>query len=426
MALTAEEMQQMEDFLAAKGIHCDTKQGQPTLADLLLSVKENGEGQYITIKDLGAVIKSGTYDDTTWHDLELLADADKLDETYKRGTAFMSTMEGYDCPFLYIGSADFIGANGETLPHRGMIMPMYLTAHACQFSQYPAFYYCSSKVAAGTYYVHFSDTWGNQIKDGQRDYKFTLTKDAGVGYLISGFRSGYYAFDTSQLTIRVYQPDGITINETVQAEMVTDTTDLTMLCDIGYKQSGDVNDMRQVFQGCNDWDISAMMQWLNSVQPAGKWWAKKGKWDLAPDQLSSQDGFLSYLPEELRAVMKTVQVKTWKNTVNNADSDYSLTYCKAFLPSLEQMYIVPQKADEGGVLQYWKDRVGLDSPRAWYQATPELVMTKVSAKTSAQWYWLRSAYRGYSYGPWNVSSSGYVDDYDDACDASYALPIIVI
>ena len=425
MALTAEELQQVEKYLAEKGIDCDTKQGQPSLADLLLSINENGIGQYVTIKDLGVVIKSGTYDDTTWHDLELLADADKMGETYEVGTAFMSTMEGYDCPFLYIGTRDFVGADGVTMPHRTMLMPAYITSHACQFSQYPAFYYCSSKVTAGTYYVHFSDTWGNQIKDGQRDYKFTLTKDVGVGYLIGGFRSGYSAFSSSQLTIYVYQSDGITISETVTAEMVTDTSGLTLLCDIGYKQSGDVNDMRQVFQGCNDWDISAIMQWLNSTAKAGKWWAKKGKFDLAPSQLSSQDGFLSYLPEELRAVMKTVQVKTWKNTINNKDADYSLTYCKAFLPSLEEMYIVNQKAGEGSVIPYWKDRVGLDSPRAWYQATPELVMTRVSAKTSANWYRLRSASRGSSYSSWNVYSSGYVN-YNDSFNSYYALPIIVI
>lgn len=68
-----------------------------------------------------------------------------------------------------------------------------------------------------------------------------------------------------------------------------------------------------------------------------------------------------------------------------------------FLPSLEQMYIKPQIAGEGEAFDYYK------------QNTIELIKYRVSSHTNAEYYWLRSAYRGSSRHAWSVLLSGYVD-----------------
>ena len=70
--------------------------------------------------------------------------------------------------------------------------------------------------------------------------------------------------------------------------------------------------------------------------------------DIAPDQLTTKAGFLSGCSEAFINVIKPVAVKTYLNTVQDAEiGEYEITYDKGFLPSSEEMYITPQKAGEG-------------------------------------------------------------------------------
>lgn len=85
-----------------------------------------------------------------------------------------------------------------------------------------------------------------------------------------------------------------------------------------------------------------------------------------------------------------------------------VTYDKVILPSLEQMYIVPQISGEGEAHQYYKELNGTDTPYKQYGTFPELVTYAIENHSSAQNVRLRSAYRSSAYTTWNVTASGYV------------------
>ena len=149
--------------------------------------------------------------------------------------------------------------------------------------------------------------------------------------------------------------------------------------------------------------------------------------DIAPDQLSTIAGFLSGCSESFIQVIKPVGVKTYLNTTQDAEiGEYEMVYDKIFLPSLEEMYITPQKTGEGDVHEYWKRASGRTEPFAWYTSYPELVHYAVENHTSAQGVRLRSASRGFSYITWHVSTSGYVHSSFGASHAFRFSPLVVL
>ena len=406
-----------------------SEHSDPTDDDKMMILDSNNSGKYFTLLELANKIRTDKYIDKTWSDIEALADSGQFN--YEVGTAFTGTMESYDCPWVYVGSRDFVSVDGSTLTNRPIFMPLYATSHSFMYQQYPAFYYAKKKLTAGTYYVHFATKWGQKLADDCLDWEFTVTKDIPVGARLSGFRYGYYSSawtaGSNGMTLRVYDSNGIDILETVSISQCTDTTNKTLICEIGTKRSGNVNDIYSTFLCGNEWELSGIRQWLNSGEKTGKWWSSKGKFDLAPAELNNVDGFLTLIPEELRAVAKTVKIKTALNTVNYASGSYSETFDKVFLPSLEELFINPQRSGEGNYLQYWKERLNIDSPLGWYSSNINdgLKIGRVNAKTTPSYIWLRSCISSAMYHSWFINTSGCVNG--NYCCYSYcALPLIVI
>ena len=148
--------------------------------------------------------------------------------------------------------------------------------------------------------------------------------------------------------------------------------------------------------------------------------------DIAPDQLSTIAGFLSGCSESFIQVIKPVGVKTYLNTTQDSEIGESETvYDKVFLPSLEEMYITPQKAGEGDVHEYWKRASGRTEPFEQYGTYPELIHYAVENHTSAQYVRLRSASRGNSLSAWHVYSSGSVGN-GHADGAGRFSPLVVL
>ena len=402
---------------------------EPADTDNFIVLDSNKKGKYFTLLELAKKINTDKYIDKTWSDIEALADSGQFN--YEVGTAFTGTMEGYECPWIYVGSDDFISADGSTLTNRPIFMPLYATSHSFMYQQYPAFYYAKKKLTAGTYYVHFATKLGEKLVDDCLDWEFTVTKDIPVGARLSGFRYGYYSSawvaGSDGMTLRVYADNGIDILETVAISQCTDTTNKTKLCEIGAKRTGNVNDIYSTFLCGNEWELSEIRQWLNSGEKAGKWWSPKSKFDLAPSELNNVDGFLTLIPEELRAVIKTVKIKTALNTVNYASGKYSETFDKVFMPSLEQMFVQKQREGEGNYLPYWKERLNLDSPIGWYSSNINdgLKIGRVNAKTIPSYIWLRSCISNSSYFSWLVYTSGFIDN-SSCCYSRCVLPLVVI
>ena len=179
--------------------------------------------------------------------------------------------------------------------------------------------------------------------------------------------------------------------------------------------------------GWNRWKTSALRQYLNSAAPVGAWWTAQDEWDIAPDQLTTKAGYLSGWSEEFINSIKEVKVTTYPNTVQDdtGGNTPDITFDKVFLPSLEQMYCVPQKAGEGEYHEYWKRRSGLTSPNAQYSTNPNMITYAVENHTSPQLVRLRSAHRGAANVTWSVYSSGYVSGYGASVALRFA-PLVVI
>ena len=310
--------------------------------------------------------------------------------------------------------------NGEVVPG------MFLQAHyahpfGVQFSQYRAFLRCPDGLQAGTYNVTLGATWGS--KDAQKDttWQFTLAQDVPAGGCLNGFcQMPDVAASTWEVTS--YAADRITKIETVPVSSGSEGTALgTMQMNT---RNGDLNSMQETGYGHNRWSTSAVRQYLNSDQPKGKWWTPQDDWDVAPDQLSTKDGFLRGLPEDMLRVIKTVKVVTYTNTVQDG-GEADITYDKVFLPSLEQMYYNPQISGEGNAHEYWKRRSGSKTKLPQYQALPRMVTYAVENHTSPQNVRLRSASRGDAHNPWCVNSSGNANHSSAAYACRFA-PLVVI
>ena len=295
----------------------------------------------------------------------------------------------------------------------GTVIPgMWLHAHyahvfGVQFSHQQAFYVADEGLPAGTYCVQFGYTWGSNGYVNNGDYwNFTLTKDVPAGGKLTGF---YGAPDQapSNWKVYVYDSDSRTILETVSVVSGQAGTLLGVMTAYG---DDTLNGLQQTAYGNNRWATSALRQYLNSAKPKGEWWTPQSKWDIAPDQLATKDGYLCGMDPELLAVIQPVKTVTYCNTVTAEGKAQimDVTYDKVTLPSLEQMYINPQIAGEGEAHEYFKQLNGTDTKYAQYGTYEELKHYALENHTSPQGVRLRSANRGLACDAWIVFSSGHV------------------
>lgn len=175
-----------------------------------------------------------------------------------------------------------------------------------------------------------------------------------------------------------------------------------------YKNS--VNSADVFRYGYNRWSVSAVRQWLNSDAEAGEWWTSQHLGDSAPDEAETRAGFMRGLDDDFLSVIEPIKVMTAANTVTDGGTT-DTTYDRFYLPSLEEIYAVPQKAGvEGSYFPYWKTFTGLSAPsnaaNDGRKAPPVTTPKGTAAHLRG-----RSASRSTVYGSWCVHSSGAVADY---------------
>lgn len=364
-----------------------------------------------------------------WESLAEFANTGLFGEAYGIGDQFIDNWKDtaanqeyvYPMQLNHIGSVEL--HDGEILSDRPFLQAHYAHPFGVQFSHQRAFLRCPSGLAAGTYYVTIESSWGTHVQAGDV-VCFTLANAVPAGGRVAGM---YGAPDQAKSSWRIYaySADGKTVLETVTPTFTADGTDLGTIK--ASTRNGDLNSMQETAYGWNRWSTSALRQYLNSAAAVGAWWTAQDEWDIAPDQLTTKAGFLSGWPEELVNVLKEVKVVTYPNTVydDTGGNTPDITYDRVFIPSLEQMYCVPQKSGEGEYHEYWKRRSGLTSPNAQYSTNPNMITYAVENHTSPQAVRLRSAGRGIAHYAWYVYSSGYVNYYY----ASYAFrfsPLVVL
>ena len=167
--------------------------------------------------------------------------------------------------------------------------------------------------------------------------------------------------------------------------------------------------------GYNNWEYSAIRQYLNSAGGIGEWWNPAHVGDCPPSQLKTVRGYKAGCSAELLAYAKPVQVPVypWNKT-----GEYTVD--QIWLPSGTQMFGAVND-NEGYAFKKVQDNC--NSVSGWTTAnnggTSARVYRRVSATGSAATLWLRSAYRGTSYNVWFVGASGSIN-YGIYANNSYA------
>lgn len=318
------------------------------------------------------------YTPTTWLDVQANVRAGKAKQKYAVGDELICnyTYNGvaYECPWVVLDNdRECEWSDGTT--HPGLWLGMkYCTVEDVQF-------------------------------DAKEDTLVDLTQEPNA-------LEGWYYWGLTGTTYTA-------LNLSAGAAIPT-TYDSVHKCGINHK---DV-----LLNGYNRWSHSAQRQWLNSSAGIGEWWTAQHTGDLAPSQLASMKGFMAGLDSDFLAVVHPVKVKTSCNTVTDGGVT-DTTVDTFFLQSIEEVYGSPQIPDiEGPYFPYWKQVTGLDSPTngSGSNTNDARKIRRISSPSgSAAYVRLRSAYRGYAYYAWLVTSSGYL--YSNGAYNSYAaLPACVI
>lgn len=364
-----------------------------------------------------------------WAGLADLADSGLFGQAYSIGDQFVDTWKDvaanteYTYPFQlnHIGSVEL--EDGEVLSDRPFLQAHYAHPFGVQFSHQRAFLRCPSGLEPGTYYFTIEASWGNNVAAGDI-VCFTTTVAVPEGGRVAGC---YGAPDQAKSNWRIYtySADGKSILETITPTFTASGTSLgTMKATV---RNGDMNSMQETAYGWNRWKTSALRQYLNSDAAIGNWWTAQDEWDIAPDQLTTKKGFLSGCPESFVEALKKVKVTTYPNTVydDTGGNTPDITYDRVFIPSLEQMFINPQKEGEGEYHKYWKRKSGQDTVMAQWQTYPQIITYGVENHTAAQLVRLRSASRGLACYAWYVTSGGSV--YHSSASAALRFaPLVVL
>lgn len=386
----------------------------PLETDATLSVSGKAADSKATgeaLDRLWSYIKA-TSSPSTWEKVEEACTLGIQRDIFKVGDLFSSIWEDtnnankeYNNPLRINHFQDGVELEDGSTINGMFLQQKYAALKAIQFSHNQAFYVAGEDgLPAGTYCIQFGYAWGkNVIKD---DYwNFTITKDVPAGGKIAGF---YGAPDKLSTTwkVYVYSADGKTMLETISS--VASGNAGTLLGVFSAYGDDVLNGLQATAYGNNRYATSAYRQYLNSDLPKGEWWSAQNKWDIAPDQLNQVDGFLRGFDKDLLAHLKPIKTITYCNTVTSEGNAQikDITYDKVFLPSLVQMHIKPQIADEGETHEYYKELSAEEFP--WYQALDLLKTYGIENHANSQYVRLRSASRGFACYAWNVYSTGNV------------------
>lgn len=312
---------------------------------------------------------------------------------------------------------DEVYKSDNTLAQHSVTIQTHECVSELQFDSKEAMFAFDEGLAAGAYHFTvgaqpwFSDDVGKTVQ-------FTLTSDIPAGGQIV-FGNAYNATMIGA-TISVYAgPTATTAAENATLSEGTDGTDLGTLSSA---TSGAMNSVQRGFLGKNNYNESAIRQYLNSDKAAGSVWTPQTKWDRAPSWAASTAGFLYRMDPEFISVIGKVKKRTAKNTVSDGGG-YIDTEEKIFLLSRTEVYAGSNNSvDEGGPYRYFSEfsdlssaGTGADSNRTKYR------------NNVAKYWWLRSPYTANAYTPFSTLPSGTVNyHYISATDVFGVAPACCI
>ena len=228
-----------------------------------------------------------------------------------------------------------------------------------------------------------SDRWeiwscnsGTHVTNSLYDYQSTVAAEptAGTwnGATVCANSNAYYTYDGT-----TYNGATVTAGAAVEANT--------------YFEKNPHND--RVNYGYNNWQHSALRQYLNATADAGQWWQPQHIFDNQPGYAATKRGFLAGFDADFLAAIGSVKVPTARNTVCDCGGSY-ITEDKMFLASRTEVFNEANNGiAEGSMLPVYVGAVNAD--RIKYRAN----------NTTNHW-WLRSPYPGHASYVYCVSTSG--------------------
>lgn len=338
---------------------------------------------------------------------------------------------GYAKVFFDVGDqiiTDYAAQDGKTyaapwdvkhIDDTGVYFGMhYAVPEDMQFDAPEAVYYAETELAAGTYHIAVGATYGDGWKAGQ-SIQFTLAQAVPAGgQVVIDFGTNNANDPTAGRAVKTYASIGAA--DVIESTTTSNGTGGTELGTIGVgntpqKANGNLNAISHVVYGSGRYSESAIRQWLNSDAASNAWWTPKNNWDRPPRAADlNRAGFLSRLPADFVKILDYNDVAVALNTMEGFLTDRETVRDRIFLPSVENMYIVPQLADaEAPAWDYYKSlaqEAGLPGKFQQFQTYPILRafnLTSANGSLSPVEVWLRSAYRSSATNTWYVHSSGF-------------------
>jgi hypothetical protein len=218
---------------------------------------------------------------------------------------------------------DIIGFDQDIPADSQYTHTLTLQLHDCyktiQFDNVEALYYAETELPAGTY--NFTLLAGyDTAYGGGKTYYFTLSQPVPAGGQIM-FPWGYnIQADTVKISTYANGTTTTAIESNIPVTEGTEGVGLTP-----------TNHTHRIRYGSNNWQQSAIRQWLNSDAAAGSVWVPQTIYDRPPSWASGEAGFLNGIDADFLAVIGAAVKRTAKNTVSDGGGYYDISTDKIFL-----------------------------------------------------------------------------------------------
>ncbi len=327
------------------------------------------------IVDIEAIIKS--VEIKSWAGVQKIVRAGIADKVFSVGDQFTAQYAGVD--YLW----DVIGVDHDVPADPRFTHSLTVQAHDCLmncvFDAAELLYFAEAILPVGDY--KFYDSYSS------KNYAFSIATPVpeGGGIIISAWEE-----PNTPTQVRTSDAAGVTLETIPVAESSAGTL---ITC----------NDLRRARYGSNNYLQSNVRDWLNSdavtYSPV-----KTHKYDvLSTAAPYSTGGFLRNLDPDLRSVIGPVKKQVAKNTATDGGGQ-DLMEDKVFLLSRVEIYSGTEGVTTGeSAYPYYS----MLAPAA---TTADLAGRIKYLSGAARYWWLRSPYVAYSYGPRRVYPSGYVSN----------------
>lgn len=310
-----------------------------------------------------------------------------------------------DMDWVVAGFRDKV-IDGRTFKDVPVLLMPYASYESVVFGNNEAMYVApAGGLAAGTYNVHVGTGYLGFVSG--MDFQFTLETALAEGaqLFVKGISD---TTDPTNMTLQIFDsPNATTATAEIQTSAGTGGTNLGTINSRGRSLTTGLNSIQRMRYGNGNYKESQQRQWANADLVKDTWWEAKNPWQRKHSDASGKNGFMYGLPTDFKAILTPTTVVTCYNTVEATEFGVNSYETEDYfwLPSKEEIYGVANLSGvtEGGILDYMKERTGLDAPSDAACATR--IFYAMENHTSASTVRLRSCNRSDGCNAWIVTSS---------------------